>query len=163
MDVDVSQKEFEEALNDNDTQRVFGFLSKKYHNISKDDIIECQLLGLWKALKKYDPERKKKFKNFLYTSIDWECKLYLRKNKRKEVSCVYDSADNNFEPFEPIEVMDIVDCLIPRLKIVIKQRFFENFTMEEIGNANNYSRETARRYLKEAIEKLQSHKNRIIR
>ena len=55
-----------------------------------------------------------------------------------------------------------MDSLSPMLKRVVKQRFFYNLTMEEIGDANDYSRETARRYLKEAMEQLQSHRNRII-
>tara|TARA_R100001132_G_scaffold27467_1_gene33882 strand:- start:214 stop:702 length:489 start_codon:yes stop_codon:yes gene_type:complete len=161
VDTEVSSEDFEVSLNKEDTKRVFGFLAKKYYrSMPIDEIESCQLIGLWKALKKYDIAKKRKFSNFLYVSIDWECKLYLRRNRRRYLTCdtfLGDSGD-----YELVELLDIVDSLSPRLKRVVKQRFFYNLTMEEIGDANDYSRETARRYLKEAMEQLQSHRNRII-
>ena len=42
----------------------------------------------------------------------------------------------------------------------LKQRFMENMTMKEIGSANGYSRETARRKLLKAV-KICKEKNKI--
>ena len=64
--------------------------------------------------------------------------------------------DDLFECFDQnsTEIMDAIETLPPKLRDAIKQRFFYSLTMEEIGNKNNYSRETARRYVKRGLEKL---------
>ena len=64
--------------------------------------------------------------------------------------------DDLFECFDQnsTEIIDAIETLPPKLRDVIEQRFFYSLTMEEIGNKNNYSRETARRYVKRGLEKL---------
>ena len=57
---------------------------------------------------------------------------------------------NNY--LSKIEVIDIVSDLEPEVAHIIKQRFYNNMTMKEIGKRNGYSRETARRKLKNAIK-----------
>ena len=47
---------------------------------------------------------------------------------------------------------DIVTGLDDEDAQIIRQRFYENLTMKEIGVANGYSRETARRRVKRAID-----------
>ena len=54
--------------------------------------------------------------------------------------------------YQQYEIIDILTGLDPELKEVINQRFYHNMTMVEIGHANGYSRETARRRLKKAIK-----------
>lgn len=161
MDNEVNTKDFNSALKDEKNKKVFACLGKKYYSgIPPDEMESCKLLGLWKALKKYDPDKKRKFSNFLYVSVDWECKLYLRKNKRKYISC--ETFPSEVNSFDEVDISDFINSLSPRLKIVIRQRFFENLTMEEIGLKNDYSRETARRYLQEAIDKLKLQANNLI-
>jgi len=53
-----------------------------------------------------------------------------------------------------LEIKDVIQKLHPRLRKVIYQRFFERLTMEEIAKENDYSRETARRYILHALKKL---------
>ena len=40
--------------------------------------------------------------------------------------------------------------------MIIEQRFYHNMTMKEIGKKNGYSRETARRRLKNAVKMCQN-------
>ena len=47
---------------------------------------------------------------------------------------------------------DIVNGLPNHISRILEQRFLHNMTMVEIGKANGYSRETARRRLKNAIK-----------
>ena len=55
---------------------------------------------------------------------------------------------------------DILEGLPLDVSSIIKQRFVENMTMKEIGSANGYSRETARRKLLKAV-KICREKNKI--
>ena len=52
------------------------------------------------------------------------------------------------------EAMEAIETLVPKYKNILHQRFFERMTMQEIADRNNYSRETARRYINIALEKL---------
>ena len=57
--------------------------------------------------------------------------------------------------YKYFELEDLIQQLHPRFRIVIKQKFFYRFTMEEIAGINDYSRETARRYVIEGLKKLE--------
>ena len=50
------------------------------------------------------------------------------------------------------EMYDMIDGLPPDIAKVLEQRFVYSMTMNEIGSANGYSRETARRRLINAIQ-----------
>jgi RNA polymerase sigma factor (sigma-70 family) len=52
------------------------------------------------------------------------------------------------------EIEDFLKQIPPRLRTAVYQRFFKNMTMEEIGKENNYSRETARRYINDGLDKI---------
>ena len=58
--------------------------------------------------------------------------------------------DSNY--INKLEVIDIINGLEPETANILEQRFYENMTMKEIGRRNGYSRETARRKLKNAIK-----------
>jgi hypothetical protein len=55
---------------------------------------------------------------------------------------------------------DILEGLPADISGIIKQRFINNMTMNEIGTENGYSRETARRKLIKAV-KICKEKNQI--
>ena len=56
--------------------------------------------------------------------------------------------------YDSVLVKDAIDNLCVKYKTVLYQRFFERMTMQEIADTNDYSRETARRYINIALEKL---------
>ena len=58
---------------------------------------------------------------------------------------------------DSLAVHDILTGLDQDFKKILKQRFFDNMTMVEIGIANGYSRETARRRLKNAIKRCKNN------
>lgn len=131
--------------------KVCSFYSKI---IPREDLHRCKLVALWKAMSKFDKSCGQKFTSYLYNSIKWECQkeLYIINKSRRGIEYnddLFSCCDQN-----DVDISDAIETLPPRLQIAIKQRFFYGFTMEEIGSKNNYSRETARRYVKKGIEKL---------
>jgi len=59
--------------------------------------------------------------------------------------------ENNLDS---IEVSELLDKLDDDAREVIFQRFYESKTAKEIGEENGYGRETARRRILQALEKL---------
>ena len=139
----ITDNDFEKALKDSNNRRIMNKVSCKYINsISYDDLESEKLIVLWECLKTYDPTRKKKFTSFLYQKLDWRYKKIVREKKRRK-SVFYENIDaKNY------------GGLPKHLTKVIIQYYLHNMTIEEIGNQNHYSRETARRLIKKALGKI---------
>jgi len=58
------------------------------------------------------------------------------------------------EKLDPIEISELLDKLDDDSRYIIFQRFYESKTAKEIGEENGYGRETARRRIIQALEKL---------
>ena len=144
-------KIFEEYWNQIDIQNIMNKVAGRYKlSIDYDDIESIKMQTLWNCIKKYDPSRGSKFTSYLYQQLS-----FAFKNKLKSKSIEYSNISlekQDFKTTQKYEVMDVLTGLAPDLKEIIKQRFYDNMTMVEIGEANGYSRETARRRLKKAIK-----------
>ena len=148
-------KSFDEAVKNINYKRIMDKVCSKYSAfMDPDELTSIRLNTLWECFKKYDPTRGAKFTSYLYNSIKWECQkeLYVINKSRKGLDYnddLYSCCDQNH-----VDIFDAIETLPPNLQIAVKQRFFQGFTMEERGKTNNYSRETARRYVKKGVEKL---------
>ena len=141
---------FDSYLKDPDVNGVIYKVFSKYRgSIDVDELDSIKMLPLWNCIGKYDPDKGVKFTTFLYSYLTFACKNELKKKKR-EFGCeqieALDYRSNSRE------LRDIVDGLPPDVAKVLKQRFIYSMTMNEIGYANGYSRETARRRLIHAIQ-----------
>jgi len=151
----IGDEEFDVAWSDINNIKIINKVCSKYVKIiPRDELDRCKLIALWEALKAYDPEKGQRFTSFLYNRIDWECKKQLydinKRNRQKKYNEALHFADDKSD----LEIKDVIQKLHPRLRKVIYQRFFERLTMEEIAKENDYSRETARRYILHALKKL---------
>lgn len=141
----------EESLKDPSIIGIMKTVENKYSkNIDPDQLESIKLNTLWECTKKYDETRGAKFTSFLYQQLTFAFKNEL-KRKKKEFST------ENIEIIQPViknnqdtyELMDGVPC---DMKKIILQKYIYNMTMVEIGRANGYSRETARRKLQKAVK-----------
>ena len=158
----VTEEEFKEALENLDNIRIINSVCCKYMNIIPlDELHRCKLISLWEAMKAFDPEGGKKFTSFLYTRVDWECKkqvshILRHRNRHAQINdeifpMLGKAEDHRME----IDIKDTINKLPDHFQQVLYQRFFERLTMEEIASKNNYSRETARRHIINALKKLE--------
>tara|TARA_Y100000004_G_C8876160_1_gene395495 strand:- start:127 stop:648 length:522 start_codon:yes stop_codon:yes gene_type:complete len=166
--MDNINEQFEEKWNDSNIKNIMNKISNRYiKNIDFDDIESIKMNTLWKCIEKYDKNRGTKFTSYLYQQLSYAFKNKVKK-KRVEFTlsdmdesksgytvaqCLHrgmEKQKNNY--LSKIEVIDIVSDLEPEVAHIIKQRFYNNMTMKEIGKRNGYSRETARRKLKNAIK-----------
>jgi len=159
----VTDKELREALNNRDNINVMNKICSKYTEIiCYEELKRCRLISLWEALKSYDPSKGKcKFTSFLCNRLFWEIQKQLYEiNKRKRLpksdsaSILISEICQSKESFDKLEIDEIFENLDDNSKEILFKRFYESKTAKEIGQDNGYGRETARRRINEALEKL---------
>lgn len=157
---EVTEEEFQDANSNLDNIRIMNSVCSRYRNtIPQDEIERCKLIALWEAMKAFDPNGGRKFTSFLYNRIDWECKKQIQQINRARRKIAF-SIEGPLEDcksitqYESIAIKDAIDYLGIKYRTVLYQRYFERMTMQEIADTNDYSRETARRYINIALEKL---------
>jgi RNA polymerase sigma factor (sigma-70 family) len=151
MSKHISNKQYEDALNNNNNRAIIEHACKTFIGIIPDDELQhCKLIALWESLQRYRPEKGKKFTSFLYQKVRWECYKALKQiNKEKRyVSIIEDvvgkDSDENFD--EWLELLPDKES-----KKLIEQRFLQKMTLKEIGKYHGYSYETARKRINKII------------
>ncbi len=148
--MDNIDKQFEEKWNSPDVQNIMNKVSNRYRrNIDHDDIESIKMDTLWKCIKKYDMS-KSKFTSYVYQQITFAFKNKVKKKRNEYNTDTLEKEDTNTRM--KMEVTDIITGLDEEDSKILTQRFYDNMTMKEIGKRNGYSRETARRRLKNAIK-----------
>lgn len=159
----VTDEELQKALKNTDNINVMNKICMKYIGIIPYEELErCKLISLWQAIEKYDPSKGNcKFTSFLCNRLFWECQkqLYeIRKTKKIPKSDTASSLISEICGFESnpysVEMQEALEKLDSESKEIIFKRFYESKTTKEIGKENGYGRETARRRILQALEKL---------
>lgn len=154
--MDNINKQFEEKWNNTDVKNIMNKVSNRYvKNIDMDDLESIKMNTLWKCIEKYDSDKGTKFTSYLYQQLTFALKNQVKK-KRKEFNSqrTLEKMDVNQMMYQ--EVYDIITGLEEEDTKILEQRFYHNMTMKEIGRQNGYSRETARRRLKNAVKLCQN-------
>jgi RNA polymerase sigma factor (sigma-70 family) len=138
---------FEEQLNNNDNKKIMFAVCYRYRRfLDEDDAESIKLQTLWECCQKYDPYHPKraKFTSYLYDRLNNKIRNHLKKKKREIACAIPEDAkvcqSSNLE-------FHILNSLNDEDKNILTQSYMHNMTIEEIGRANGYSRETARRKL----------------
>jgi len=148
--MDNIDKQFEEKWNCADIQNIMNKISNRYrNNVDLDDIESIKMNTLWTCLKKYDPDRGTKFTSYLYQQFSYAMKNKVKKKRWEFNTDIIEKTDVKAQ--SKMEVIDLITGLDEEDSKILTQRFYDNMTMKEIGRKNGYSRETARRRLKNAI------------
>jgi RNA polymerase sigma factor (sigma-70 family) len=146
--IDINEK-FASKWNDSNVSNIMNKVANRYRaNIDVDEIESIKMNTLWKCIEKHD-EDKSKFTSFLYSQLSFALKNKVKK-KKLEYNCSTIEKED-FKAVVSMEYTDIVSGLPDDTRQILNQRFYQNLTMKEIGKINGYSRETARRRLKNAI------------
>ena len=154
----ITDEEFEAAYKNQDNMNVIRAATRKYSNLLSADCQEtCGMHGLWRCLQSHNPEYGRKFTTSLFIHVDWQCKRELSKRIKNNESNLGDlDTQISFENPENI-LLDALDFLPEKQKQIIHQRFYENRTLEEIGDKNGYTKEAARQNINKIINKLKEN------
>lgn len=146
-------KTIEECLNDTSIKSIIRTVECRYKSsIDIDDISSISHETLWRCINKFDASRNAKFTSYLYQQLNFAFKNQLKKDSKNK-SYSTDSIEKSFSEDVRLEAMDMLNSMPEDLGTVLRQRFIDNMTIQEIGTTNGYSRETARRRIKKAFRK----------
>ena len=141
-------------------------------HVDKDDLTQEGFIALIEANKSFSVEMNTRFTTYAYHCINWKLHKYYRKpcNRKyggfNEETGGRESQDNQFEiPCHEDEIQqktnvqrESVESAINKLhdveRLIIRARFYEEKTLEEIGKCLGISKEGVRKKEKKAIEKL---------
>ena len=160
---EVTNEELQEALKNEDNINVMNKICMKYANvIPYEELERCKLVAVWQAIERYDSTKGNcKFTSFLCNRFFWECQKHLYEIKKRRnipksdsASCLISEICGYEEKLDPIEISELLERLDDDSRYIIFQRFYESKTAKEIGEENGYGRETARRRIIQALEKL---------
>ena len=143
-------KIFEDYWNNPDIKSIMSKACIRYRKgIDVHELKSIKMVTLWKCIEKYDPNRQTKFTSFLYQHLTFACKNQLKK-KKLEYSC--DKIETVDYRNSNLGIDYLVEGMPEKPAKVLRQRYIHNMTMNEIGQENGYSRETARRRVISAIQ-----------
>jgi len=141
-------RNIDEAVKNIDYKKIMDKVCSKYNRfVDADDLSSLRMLTLWDCLKKFDTSRNVKFTSYLFQQLTYAIKNHLKKKKREFTNIPFDVAK------DPIENVNVILIDFPsEYRNLLKQKYISRMTMTEIGLANGYSRETARRKVNKAIK-----------
>ena len=146
-------KTIEECLNDTSVKSIIRTVEGRFKNsIDPDDLSSVSHETLWRCITKFDASRNAKFTSYLYQQLNFAFKNQLKKDSKNK-SYPTDNIERSFTDDVRLETMDMLNSMPDDLGTVLRQRFIDNMTIQEIGDTNGYSRETARRRIKKAFRK----------
>lgn len=157
----ITNEDYEAALNNIDYIKIMKFASRPYQKaIPPDDLYELKLVTLWESLLKYDISLNTKFTTFLHQQIRFKCLKYISKtNAEKRRNTKHLEGLTGLTKHREgylITNADSLDIMIRDLeeehRLILKQKYLDRLTLEEIGQYNGYCKETARKRLKDAIK-----------
>jgi DNA-directed RNA polymerase specialized sigma subunit len=152
----ISNEDFDKAYADPDNLRIIRAACEKFSKRLPWDILQnCGARALWRTLQSHDDSYKTKFSTSLYQFVIWECKTSIQTERKLthpnllwydplEIDCGY----------EEVIMNEYIDKLSYDEKDILYKRFYEDKTLEEIGDLKGYSKQAAHRNIQKTLSKL---------
>lgn len=145
---------FKEAINNEDINKISRKAASSFSDcLSEEEIKNCIQSAIWSASLNFKPEKNTKFTTYLYRGVVHECLKCKKSNKDNKISPISLNCNiksNKFNDLEKIDIMEEIKiCSEPDLLI---DRFFYNFTLNEMAQVRGVSKETIRFKLKKNLD-----------
>ena len=157
--------DFDQYYRDPSIQRIMAKSASRYAgSFNPDEVGSIKAEWLWHSIRKFDKDKfpNTKFSSYLFGQIGYGFKTAIKKRKRDRDCPTSSDYGGQFKWAMPSDrvinykdwrdAKDFIMDLPNGVRSILKQRFIECMTMDEIGAKNGYSRETARRKINSAIE-----------
>lgn len=149
--------DFNKAINDEDINKICIKASSSFNNcLSSEEIKNCIHNAIWSATINFKPDKNTKFTTYLYRGVIHEC-LKCKKMSQNKVKCMPVNSNILSDKFNNFSRIDIIDeikvCSEPDILI---DRFFYNFTLNEMALKRGVSKETIRFKLKKNLDFLKT-------
>lgn len=154
---EISNKDYNEAFNNLDNKNIINSVLSKYRGrLDEDTLKMCGLNALWRCLQFHDTNYKTKFTSSLWRFTNWECRKELQTLARSKYrpTDLFDVPENEEDCLDVFN--DIGTILNEEYSKIVKLRFIEGLTLQEIGTHFGYSKEAARQKLKFALSQIKT-------
>jgi RNA polymerase sigma factor (sigma-70 family) len=146
-------------MRNKDNLGIIKSVTNKYiKSIRKDELYRCGLHGLWRVLQYHRDGMGQKFTTSLYKFVDWECKKRLKERKREKRQIPIDTlAIDIADKTKDESISHLLECMtmLPKPYYdILDMYYFQDMTLEEIGNRLGFTKEAARQNINKAEEKL---------
>jgi DNA-directed RNA polymerase specialized sigma subunit len=160
----VTNEQIEEALKNEDYQKIMAASAKKFYGLlSQDELESCKLMALWNALKSFDSENinkngnPTKFTTYLFSGVFLECRTmtkFVMKNKKEtrpyhpNIEAKADNGDFDIELLEELNSISDGD--------IIKSLYVDGETVKEISKRKNLSKQAIYNRKEKALKLMRS-------
>lgn len=150
--------------------KLYNSIRKKYgKTISRMELDSCINDGYTLAIREFSISKSngKSFDRYLYERIEWKCLAFIKKECRQRkiqnnyIADTYGSVNNikNLSYFEHYDTFEsVIEGLCDKSKKMLRLRFIDNKTFQEISNEFNCSRETVRKKILDILNKLKKER-----
>lgn len=154
---EITSKTIETAYADSDNFNIIKSVTRQYARVlTKDEQENCGLYALWHTLEKHrnDHPSKQKFTTSLWRHTHWECQTTVRQLKRTVSLDAIGDRPARQDTEATTTARDCLAELPKKYRRLLEQYYLQNMSLEEVGTANGFSRETARTLITRAKRKL---------
>ena len=141
----MTNKSTDELIQENENLVHFVLQRKYPTRANDDDAIQSGLIGLWKAIQQYEPERNIKFSTYAYRCISNEILTFIRKESRQTqltlMPLTDDVEDSNQLPkydmqqeeqLSLIDALTYTDALLDEDKFLLRL-YLEGYSVTDVG------------------------------
>lgn len=150
------EQSFNKKLKNPVIQKIMGKVCNRYLSkvCSKDEIQSLKMYTLWACVRNYKKgSTSAQFTSYLYRSLKNNARRLRSQKSKKELTFIdnIEYVKDNRDIQEARDILESIKDLNPDLHNVLVQKFFYKMTNDEIGKANGYGKETARKRVKKAL------------
>lgn len=148
---EISDEEFARAFRDRDNVGIIRGVTQSFTQLGQDERDSCALNGLWRTLMYHQDGKGNKFTTSLHRFVRWECQRALSRQKKAPPPLPSVNIPDPSYSQEQTEREDTLSHIRDRLlslpeplRVAVEDYYFNNMTMQAIGNKHGYSKESAR-------------------
>jgi len=138
---------------------MYKICHKNLRNIcSPDEMKAIMQSTLWKCVQQFDETKNAKFSSYLYRSLDNNTRRIYKKSQKvkgREVRYIPNVHQKVYNTEAITEAKDILLSVKDKNEEyynILVQKYYYNYTNEEIGKLNGYGKECARKKIKKALD-----------
>lgn len=153
--------EYNKYIQTRDFKRIMQMYIGRWNHLERPEKEQIVHLALWQSFKNYDPNKGTKFSTFFFNNIRYEYLDHMTAlGKNRTVLFSELDADGVVEKpvrhkgYSDVNFNELVSVVSDKTEAVLRMRFVEGRTLDDIGNIMGFSKENARRVVKDGLKKI---------
>lgn len=148
----ISNEDYNKAYKNVEHKKIASAIFAKYgKSLNKDEYKECYFMGLWEALRNFNPTKNTKFTTFLHLNIVWEIQDTLLKKKKEKRKYITNA---NLGIYFSKERTNLMECLTDEEMELYHERYIENKSIREMSKEKSVSPVTLLNKIKKIKERI---------